>query len=205
MKTNETKAFIILFFVKCLIFFGFLAPPQKKTGVKSDINVFTYQNENYKTFDEFLENFHSEISGMNLSQKNTDQVYSITERMVNNMGILCRGLLKKTDDAESAISTATHYITNKLTAHKTSYRREKIVRQQSTHVQPVEMPIATKWKNPKPNAIDIIPDHNMEQTKYQLVRIREQFTKALMDTGYKNMYLDYNLNEKHVYMSGRSL
>lgn len=166
-------------------------------------NKFTLQNEGYKEFDSFFEDFVSSVRLMKLPEKSTDKIFSHVERFVLNCQKLCENLSPKhrQDEINSVVSLATVYAVKKLKGRNTAAKRRQFLKSRESYVEPVESAIGLTWKSKGACGREIV-EHRLIQTTYQYVPILDTLKSLFMNPDFNKMYFDFNENRKHVCSDG---
>lgn len=177
------------------------AQPPRICNIKADTenpNRFMAQESNYAKFDEFFAIFRHELSSMNMTQKNIDKIYVLSENLVRNTLALCEETngYSCCEEKKESVSNASKYIIGKLREQNSSLKRKKMAQTNPLYVPTTEVPIGIKWKT-KLDAGKEIPSYHIKQTTFQLVSICETVEARFRDEKFKEMYFEYNENLKH--------
>lgn len=180
-------------------------PPKTRAqlNVNHIDNKFTLQNEGYKEFDSFFDDFVCSVRSMNLPEKSTDKFFSHVERFVLNCQKLCKNLSPKDrqDEISSIVSLVTEYAVNKLKGRNTAAKRRRFLKSRVSYVEPIESAIGLAWKSKGACGQEIV-DHKLIQTTYQYVPILDTLKSLFMNPDFNRMYFDFNENRKHVCSDG---
>lgn len=167
--------------------------------VKNETNVFTFQQECFKSFDKYFETFETDLYSMKLTTKNMDQILSMLQVFMKNFQTLHETLFDSY--GKNAISVGTKFISKKLCDRDSHYKRNKLLEQKTSFVKPVEKPVGLKWKSNIDPSKSIV-DHTLTQSKYSYVSIIDTIKSLFSDPGFEKLYTEYNLNQKHSCVEG---
>lgn len=170
------------------------AKDQIKHSVKSNKFI------QYEKFDDSFNNVVSQINTMAITEKNKDIVYCVLNNMVDSFHKLATGILDYSE-VDARISEAKNYVSSKICALKSSYKRKKQLQIHKNYVEPIEMAVGQKWKT-KHDLQSHLPDYTLAQTTFQYIPILKTLQSLFSQDEFKQIYFQYNSNESHVCADG---
>lgn len=163
-------------------------------------NIFEFQRDCFHDFDKFLNKVDSDLSSMNLTQKETNAVFDICKNLLINTEYLLKSLMISSN-SEYAVSEGLNFIINRLRLRDSTYKRQKKIENTKYYVKPEEKPIGSKWRM-VPNSSKSIPDYELIQRRFQFVAISETLRSLFDNDVFKQMFLEYNNKKPHTCENG---
>lgn len=172
-------------------------------SISHNENKVKLQDNGFKTFNLFYDEFNADILSMHTTEKNMNKIYCAFEQLIFNYDLLLKNLIPERSKAElDSISTvAKKFVIDKFEAQNTSKKRQKVVEKNECYVKPTDYAIGLTWKTK--NAIgNDITDHKLCQTAYQYVSIIDTIKSLFKNDQFRNYYFDFNQNKKHECIPG---
>lgn len=165
-------------------------------------NCFKVQRESYLGFGEFFNDFVIQIRHNCSTQKQADAVFQLCETFAQQQMLLCASMLQEQlnqaefQNIKSTMDDTSKYISEKLQAHQSQYKRLKILRKNPLYVEPETKMIGVKWKT-RINSEERIPDHNITQATFEYVPIIKTLKALFSNLKFADRYFSYNQQTKH--------
>lgn len=157
--------------------------------------------KHHKQFAHFFTDFALEICAMGLKHIQTDRIFQLCDNLIMESHELCLNITKKSNvnmaNIENIVSSSSRYIRKKIGEVKTRHLRDKMYQTLSMYVPPQENSIGLKWRT-KVNLKSDMPIHDLVNTTYHHVPVKNTLTTLFLNHNFKKMYIDYNLKYKHI-------
>lgn len=172
--------------------------------------VLTTNGAAHTAFDEFFNSMVDDFYSLNVTQSDNVKIIKMFKDLISETKKLCDSLwqdkTKNNINRDSipfvdTFNQCTEYITDKLINIDTIYKQKKIRNENVFYVEPIEKPIGLKWKS-KLDPSTGIPDHKLTQTTFHYVSILKTLTTLFSQQNFKEMYIQYNLVDKHECLPG---
>lgn len=148
-----------------------------------------------------MQSFHSELFGLNLSERQTNKVYELVDHLIKKSAEFCVSSINENTSASSThvVNQATEVILNLLSARKTTHKRNKQIESTDFYVAPREIAIGLRWERTqvqRKGRIRNIP--RLIQCIFQYVPIEEDTLKSLFQLKeFLNAYFQFNSVATH--------
>lgn len=148
-----------------------------------------------QNFDVFFQTFVDKITGLRLTQKDTDIVFSLSEELLVQTISMCRRFCDKEDVQNETfidvLSTAECYGLKKLSTVKSTYKRKKNLNKNEYYVAPVEKAMGLKWITKITPELDLL-NHQLVQTTFQVVPPSKTLEALFRNDKFKQNFIEYN-------------
>lgn len=150
------------------------------------------EDNRYKLFEAFFENFDSEIYSFDLRHKDINNFYLLSEKLLNNFHKLIVNLTSDyyRDELDKTVTIAINYVVNKLRERSSSAKRKRIVQKMPNFVKPISAPIGIKWTSTLQSGRSIVT-HKLTQTSMQIIPIKDTLQTLWLNKDFREMYFKY--------------
>lgn len=119
--------------------------------------------------------FINEISKLKLNQDQTNTIFKLAENFSGHAKVFNSRLMADGNGMNcfEILNTTTASICNKLSEHRTRYKRQKNLEENESYVKPREMAVGLRW--------DLVRDHQKLTSNLRLVQCKFQYI-SIIDT-----------------------
>lgn len=157
-----------------------------------------------QNFDNFFTDFTGKIANLQLSKKNTNEVYDLCENLIEASMSLCGNFFekhqKKNTEVVEILNKSQNYVLDRIHSMNKSHMREKQVLKSPFYVAPVEKAMGLQWKFKMSENSDL-PNHQLVQTTFQFVPISQTIKSLFSHPEFKSKFFEYN-NNRHECVEG---
>lgn len=144
---------------------------------------------------QFLDDYSNKIESMFLTTENTDRIFNLSVRLVEEFTQLCRNLSEAHRYGDDFIlQPALDFVRNKLSEHCSSYKRCQKLTKNEFYVPPCGMVMGTHWEMVKSKCNNItIP--RLLPSNFHYISIVQTVQSLFKQKKFKEMYFEYNSGE----------
>lgn len=146
-----------------------------------------------------LDDFSKTVKGMFLTRENTDTIFNLSIRLIEEYTQLCCSLLNsrninENNNNDSTLRMALDYVRSKLSENNSSYKRHQTLVKSGLFVAPQEKAIGTHWEMIRNKSSNVaIP--RLLQSIFHYIPMLQIVQYLFNQNEFKKMYFDYNLSE----------
>lgn len=188
-----------------------LGEAKRKVGLKGavvsgeDTKLYFVPEDIFADFDEFFKKIYEKLSGMGLTDANTNNVVELSSKLIEAHENLILKSLKKEDQANdeivATIKEASQHSIEQLKKIGTASTRLNEFRKNPLFVEPKDVALTLKWQTKVYGDRDL-PSHSLIQSTYQFVSIIKTLIAIFSQPDFESMYTNYNSKEKHQCQGG---
>lgn len=152
---------------------------------------------------EFLQEYTNGIKGMFLTHENTDEIFRLSIRLIEEFTLFCQTFLNNVRDRKSDIlKFALKFVRNKLLEDSSSYKRHQKLVKSDLFVAPQEKAIGTHWEMVRDKSSNLsIP--RLLQSRFHYISIIGTIHAHLKQNDIREMYFQQYFSENsHVCAEG---
>lgn len=198
---NDTDCFLINEFENKLVISLAESKKSETSKFKSihvssepKLNEFIVKTEENVALDAIFEEFFKNLSLINLNDKQMDNVLKLSETLIGNYSSVLNDSLKS--HCTFSLSEQTKFFCNKFHERNSKLKRIKCLENNPLFVPAEKNTIGVKWKC-KIDSTKEIPNHFLEQNEFSYASIIETIKSMFKRPKFKEVYLSYNLSNKH--------
>lgn len=157
---------------------------------------------NLKTIENVAEKFKSEIILMSLTRAQTDQMFKLTEDMIDTYSEIIKSFVPVAEKKlRDNINIFHQSIKEILQSSNSAYKRKKQIEQSDDFAAPEEMAIGYKWVQTVDEATKKIV-RKYQQNTFQFIRPSEIIRTLFLNPDYLKMYAESVENKGHICKDG---
>lgn len=163
----------------------------------------TFRVNGFDDFNQFFNEFNTDILLMNTTEKNFDTIFCACEQLILNFETLIKNITPDDLKVEIAdiLALGTKFVVEKLKLRNTAKKRQNLIEKDVCYVMPQEYGLGLTWKSANSCGVDLV-NHKLQQTTFQYISIIETIQSLFKIDSFNRNYFEYNENRKHVCTEG---
>lgn len=157
-------------------------------------NAYVYEIESHSyQMSEFLNKYSNDIKAMFLTNQNTDKIFDLSIRLIENFTKFCRNLLEDSRyNKDDVLHLALDYVRKKFAEDHSTYKRQQQLLKNESFINPQTKVLGTHWEMVKSKSTNSwIP--RLLESKIHYTPILPTLQSLFKRKEFSDMYFEHNL------------
>lgn len=156
-----------------------------------DSNEVDVQNAN-----QIARNFLMGLLTLDINEKTLNDVFRLTEMLIEKTHLFCQQSIKSKDKALEAVDCSFNLVSKNLKELNSTFKRTRFIENQKSFIKPDQIGIGTHWVNERDKDSRIqVPAH--KQSLFKFISPCKKIKSLFELPHFRDIYFNYNQSTKH--------